>query len=324
MPLFSVFPALAYVVLFWQASRWLAQGCSQYLSRAYTVNCSILYTKTPHLFQRLFFRFFPPGKNACPAPVVSCCALVRGNPAAQSRVPGGHIATAKGAHGAVPCVHHVLLCTALLAVPAGSLPALWAWPLAGGALLGILLWTAAVLPGSVGGGPAPGVLPRLAARPLLLAGVGVGLAWGVLGLCGWHRGLPGSFWHLDAFVAHPLWLEVSLPGKVSVAMALLGLCSLLPGWPRQEDQTYDQPLSIAVVAWLMLWHAVVVTLFVPGTFGHWLAGNWWIVADFVLFWGKVGVLLFFVSPWCVRWLGPWAGACLLVAGLGGTLLWGLG
>ena len=146
---------------------------------------------------------------------------------------------------------------------------------------------------------------------------------GGAGLCSWHRGLPGYFWHLDAFVAHPLWFEFPLPGKVSLVLVLLGLCSLLPPCPRQAEQAAGQPLPVAYVAWLVLWHAVVVSLGVPWTFGQSFAGSWWIVADFFLFWGKVGAMVFFVSPCCIRKLRPWGGACLLVVGLGGTLLWGL-
>ncbi len=327
MPLLSILPALAYMLLFWQASRWLAYGCPQCLNRAYSVDSSILYAKTPHLFQRLFFRFSL-GKNAQKHAVAS-----------HSPVPGGTCASARGFHGAMGCTAHVSLCFALLAVPAGSLPALWAWPYAGGALLGMLLCIAAVVQ------PCPqcdtlghGGGAWLAAKPLLLAGAGLVLAWGVLGVCSWHRGLPGYFWHLDAFVAHPLWFEISLPGKVSLGMALVGLCSLLPrcprlgkaksaygtaAWHEPGPQGQEQPLPVAYVAWLVLWHAVVVSLFLSCNLGPWFEGNWWIVIDFFLFWAKVSILLFLFSPCCVRWLGPWGGGGLLVVGLGGVLVWGL-
>ena len=298
--MFSIVPALAYMLLFWQANRWLARGCPQCLNRAYSVNCSILYTKTPHLFQCLFFRFFHAGKSAH-----------WHAPAVPNQAPKGGFATG--------CVVQAALCFAMLAVPAGSLPALWAWPYAGGALLGILLWAAVMQPWPKGGRACPG----LAGKPLLLPWAGLVLVWGGLGLCSWHRGLPGYFWHLDAFVAHPLWFEFPLPGKVSLVLVLLGLCSLLPPCPRQAEQTAGQPLPVAYVAWLVLWHAVVVSLGVPWTFGQSFAGSWWIVADFFLFWGKVGAMVFFVSPCCIRKLRPWGGACLLVVGLGGTLLWGL-
>ena len=321
--MFSIVPALAYLLLFWQACRWLAGGYPQCLIWAYSINCSILPVKTPHLFQRLFFRISCAGGNSlCPAPV------------APSQCPEGHDATglsgqgipANGGRGAKAQerVLHGALCVALLAVPAGSLPALWAWLYAGWALLASLLFVAVVLPCPNTGRAGAKLLPGQAGRALLLPWAGLALAWGVLGLCSWHRGLPGYFWHLDAFVAHPLWYEVALPGKVSLAMVLLGLCSLLPCWPRLHGQQgHSQPLPVAYVAWLLLWHAVSVTLLLPFTLGHWLAGSWWIVADFILFWGKVGVMLFVVSPCCVRWLGPWGGACLLVAGLGGTFVWGL-
>ncbi len=310
--MFSIVPALAYMLLFCQANRLLARGCSQCLNRAYSVNCSILYTKTPHLFQRHISRFFHAGKKAH-----------WHAPADHGLAPEAGCATVQGGQGAIGCIVHAALCFALLAVPAGSLPALWAWPYAGGVLLGILLWAAVLQPYPKSGTARAGGMPGLAGRPLLLAFAGLVLVWGGLGLCSWHRGLPGYFWHLDAFVAHPLWCEVSPPGKVSLAVVLVGLCSLLPRWPRQEEQTAVQPLPVAYVAWVVLWQAVVVSLLVPFTLGQWLGGSWWIVADFFLFWGKVGVLVFVVSPCCVRWLGPWGGACLLVAGLGGMLLWGL-
>ena len=321
--MFSIVPALAYLLLFWQVSRWLAGGCPQCLNRAYSVHDSILPTKTPHLFQSLLCRVFPAGKNYLSSAPVAPCPAPEGQGAAGLGEYGilrncGPGAKAQGR------VLHGALCVALLAAPAGSLPALWAWPQAGGVLLGSMLLAAALLPCPNTGRAEAKLLPGLAGRPLLLAGAGLVVAWGVLGLCSWHRGLPGYFWHLDVFVAHPLWHEVSLPGKVSLAMVLLGLCSLLPCWPRLHGQHGNsQPLPVAFVAWLLLWHAVLVTLLVPFTLGQWLAGSWWIVADFLLFWGKVGAMLFVVSPCCVRGLGPWGGVCLVVAGLGGTLVWGL-
>jgi hypothetical protein len=214
---------------------------------------------------------------------------------------------------------------AFLAMPLGSLPALFPLSWGGLAALGCLIlasgfaedwsWNSAM---------------RRKARVLALLGL-------ALALFAWYarqRGVPGELLSLDTYVAMPLAELMDWRGRIGIALlALAFLCAIrdvqqdLPSGLTQVVRMEASEARITVIAalarqiWILAALGMALCLFVPFCPAGWLglSGVTGLAADALIFWLKVLIAdhaLWLATdsfPRASPWL-PWAQ--ILLAGLG--------
>ena len=120
-----------------------------------------------------------------------------------------------------------------------------------------------------------------------------------------HRGMPGSFANLGAFVAMPVWGIASLPEMCGFILLAAGFFAACASSVPDEKGC----LSFAATVWTLAASALFVTLFLPWNAAPHVAWPDAAAAgcDFILFWLKVfccGLCFLLCPPLAVfrRWL----------------------